>query len=474
VHNGGGAGFSPLVPGTGGALPTDVAASGGSRPPLAFDVAPVYATPMAGPGEAGIPDSVFSGSASVSESGPVPAEVIASNGAGPAAMMPTTPGPGPLVCALDAAAGTRKAPFLVVGETVDDDLVLASNLVAAIRTALADSAAGLEWAVAVGRISNRPVVMVTSTEGRGWVPPGLYLPREVNIAWKWESMLGFGNQSSTVAENGGDPARTLVEIGLLASRRIPMSFTAVASSTAVTGDLSAFLGHEIAVRSHVSAVESEVDLSAPGVGLVDRLALVGSRSLRRRASPKSAREAEALCLELASTAHARLQAVLPAAGHEIVEHRTMRKEILAELLGERAVSPSTWGRFTATSENMLAVIRARRDEGVDSGARSHFERTGTDIRSLVFERRVDELLLALRGEPGKQAVRDSLYTYGQVVEHPVVATAPGIDRATATTIAGTAVPIVNAVADGSGVRVRIPEAPGGPVVADSDRGQRAG
>lgn len=68
-----------------------------------------------------------------------------------------------------------------------------------------------------------------------------------------------------------------------------------------------------------------------------------------------------------------------------------------------------------------AALRARKVDVSDIPLGARLDVTGIDaLRNSIFERRADELLLLLAdGEPGRQTLRDALYTYGQIVEHPL-------------------------------------------------------
>lgn len=129
-----------------------------------------------------------------------------------------------------------------------------------------------------------PIVLLTSTEGRGWLPPGLFLPSEIALPWRWDVVLDNVAREATAALEGTtDPARMLAEFGLMGRLR-SVRISALVSSAAITDDLRAALGDDVAIEGRVSAAESAVDFTSPGIGLVDRLALAGSDELLRQAA----------------------------------------------------------------------------------------------------------------------------------------------------------------------------------------------
>ncbi|BDT92419.1 hypothetical protein IFM12275_23950 [Nocardia sputorum] len=347
--------------------------------------------------------------------------VDADSAAGLAGAMPAPLATGPLVAAVQAAGARRALPSLVVGERVDEDLALARTLLAATLAAVADSAPGLEWAVAVARTPAGPLVMLTSSEGRGWLPAGLFLPSEVTLPWKWDSLLDMaGREAIARWEGTADPARMLAEFGLLVGRRRRVRISALVSSASIPDGLFAALGDDVAIEGWVSAAESVVDLTAPGVGLVDRLALAGSDELLRQAATVPNTEIRAKCLELAWAADALVGAAVSGIDGKISTHRVRRREILDALHSGVPVPASWWDQIRAFDDMAAAALRAQH---VDV---SHFpvgvgrDVVGTEaLLGVFFQRRADEMLLMLAaGEPDRQNLRDALYAYGQIVEHP--------------------------------------------------------
>ncbi|MEW1735377.1 hypothetical protein AB0346_05435 [Nocardia beijingensis] len=372
---------------------------------------------------------------------------------GTASFVPRAPeplAPGPFAAAAHAAKENQAPLSFVVGDRVEDDLVLARNLLAAILAAVGDSAVGLEWAVGVGRTPFGPMVLLTSTEGRGWLPPGLFLPAEVAVPWAWDSVFGATARNAIATLEGtADPARIIAEFGSLV-RRSKLRLSALVSSAAVPDGLRAALGGEVAIQGSVSAAKSGVDLAAPGVGLVDRLALGGSSELLRQAATVPETEIRATCLQLALSADAQVRASVSSSDREISLHRIRRQRILDALHTGLPIPPGWWDEVRAADDSMAAALRSRRVDvsHVPLGIRPGV--SGADaVRGMVFERRADELLLLLAaGEPDRQTLRDALYSYGQITEHPLFPAAAPVVATGTTGAAAAAIPDAGVVRSG--------------------------
>jgi hypothetical protein len=367
---------------------------------------------------------------------------VAPVGAGTAARVPTSLAVGPFAAAVHPTPDRRALPSFVVGERVEDDLVLARTLLAATLAAVRDSARGMEWAVAVGRASDGPIVLLTSTEGRGWLPPGLFLPLEVTLPWRWNFTFGTaGREAIAALEGTTDPARMLAEFGYLTARRKDVWISALVSSAAIPDGVRAAIGGDAAIEEWVSPAESAVDFTAPGPGLVDRLALAGSDELLHQAATVPETEIRAKCLELARAADARVRAAVSGVDGETVTRRARRRQILDALHAGQPVPVSWWDQMRAADDMTASALWSRRVDvssvpvgGVRPGVSTEA------LRGMVFERRADELLLLLAaGEPDRQTLRDVLYTYGQIAEHPLLPEAARVVAAETAGV-GTAIP----------------------------------
>jgi hypothetical protein len=322
-----------------------------------------------------------------------------------------------------AAMTSAAAPAFVLGERVDGDLVLARTLLSGVLAAGGDAVLGLGWAVSVMRHPSGISAFVTSNEGRGWIPAGLYLPREISTPWVWE-----------VAENAwegvADPARVLAEFAIAWGRKSGARLTAVASSTDVDADLRRQLG-DVPIEGEVTA-SSAMDFSAPRPSLADRLELVGAPALVRRAATTPESEIGARCWELASDAHARVHKAglgssaalgAPAARERILGALRQRREVPQELWEELRdaddlLTATMLSRRADVSRVALGELRADQADGRHASEMSA-------LRAMVFERRCDELVLLLAEAATRQTLRDAVYAHAQIVSHPgFVAPAP--------------------------------------------------
>ncbi|MBF6340170.1 hypothetical protein IU450_30410 [Nocardia abscessus] len=339
---------------------------------------------------------------------------------GMAGGMPAPLATGPFAAAVHLSEDKRALPSLVVGEQVDDDLVLARTLLAATLAAVSEAAPGLEWAVAVMRTPVGPIILLTSTEGRGWLPSGLFLPAEVTLPWRWDAVLDNAARRAVAAlESTPDPARILAEFGStgrLRSARI----SAMVSSAAISDDLRAVLGDDVAIQDRVSPAASAVDFASPGIGLVDRLALAGSDESLIQATTVPDTEIRAKCLELARAADARVRTAAPDLPWEISAHRAGRQRILDGLHAGRPIPAGWWDEIRTAGDRMAALRSQWAGAYYDPAGGVHSDVSSAEVlRGIVFERRADELLLLLSGgETDRQVLRDALYAYGQIDDHP--------------------------------------------------------
>ncbi|BDT94849.1 hypothetical protein IFM12275_48250 [Nocardia sputorum] len=322
-----------------------------------------------------------------------------------------------------AAMTSAAAPAFVLGGRVDGDLVLARTLLAGVLAAGGDAVLGLGWAVSVMRHQSGITAFVTSNEGRGWIPAGLYLPREMSTPWVWEV-------AESAWEGVADPARVLAEFGLAWGRKSGARLTAVVSSEGIDAELRRQLG-EVPIEGEVAA-SSAMDFSAARPSLVDRLELVAAPALVQRAAATPESEIGLRCWELASDAHVRVRSAglgSPAA----LGAPAARERILGALRQRREVPQEWWEELRDADDLLTATMLSRRADvsrvalgelRADQGdGRYASEMSG--LRAMVFERRCDELVLLLAEAATRQALRDAMYAHTQIVGHPgFVAPAP--------------------------------------------------
>ncbi|WP_280241687.1 hypothetical protein [Nocardia abscessus] len=323
-----------------------------------------------------------------------------------------------------AAMTSAAAPAFVLGERVDGDLVLARTLLSGILAAGGDTVLGLGWAVSVMRHPSGISAFVTSNEGRGWLPAGLYLPRELSTPWVWE--VSEGN----AWEGVGDPARVLAEFAIAWGRKSGARLTAVVASGEIDAELRRQLG-EVPIEGEVAA-SSAMDFSAPRPSLVDRLELVGAPALVQRAVTTPEAEIVARRWDLASDAHVRMHKAglgSPAA----LGAPAVRERILTALRQRREVPQEWWEELRDADDLLTATMLSRRAD-VSRVALGELRAEQSDgryasemsaLRAMVFERRCDELVLLLAEAATRQSLRDAVYAHAQIVGHPAfVAPAP--------------------------------------------------
>ncbi|MBF6274824.1 hypothetical protein IU458_15235 [Nocardia nova] len=367
-------------------------------------------------------------------------------GSGATPSLPRPLAPGTFASVAHAPERRRALPPLVVGDP-EDDLGLARTLLSAILAAVGTSTPDVNWAVAVLRTPNGAVVMLTSSEGRGWLPAGLHLPSEVVSPWQLAEVFGVSGQIQiALLEDVPDSATRLVNFARLAASRTGVRLSALASSAMISSEIIADLDAHVATEGFIAPAEACVDLSVPGPGLVDRLALTGADWLKAQAETISDRDIRARCIELARIADERLRSVSPATDSQVATRRTRRARLLT-ILGSGPLIEPYPGRPIGVSAATPSGdrMRAKGAASVLAGDTA----SGTSSVA-VLERRADELL-ALAGSPApdRQTLRDALYVYGEVEASPLVATLRfGAGPSAAVVTADSAAP-VPAVVNGS-------------------------
>lgn len=360
--------------------------------------------------------------------------------------------PTPFNSAVDAARDKDAQPNYIVGDAVNEDLVIARTLLGAVLAAT-DSPVGMTWAVAVLRGPAGAGIFLTSNEGRGWLPAGLYLPRQVSTPWLWDEVLGADGAAAAPWEGVSDPARVLVEFGLAWGPKANAVLSALVSSGPIDPGLHGRLG-DVAMQGLVGP-SYDVDLRVLTPDTVDRLGITGSVPALESVSAVTDAQVRARCVELAADAHAQLGRAAAPAHHDVFAARALRDRILARAQAGEEI-PRSWWEELRDADDMLAaaMISQRVDVGrVDLGAiRVDDEVNG--LRALVWERRCNELVALLEQEPDRQTLRDAVYAYGQILEHPSFAAVP------ATVSAGVQAPVDRPA--GATTAVSADSGPGGP------------
>ncbi|MGW4243641.1 type VII secretion target, partial [Nocardia sp. NPDC004722] len=274
---------------TPGALPTAVTARGGAgAPPSDPDL--VAMTPSANISDTEqnsvtVPATGAPGLASTTGelvgAGPWPPGAPSEHtgptppGGGPDSAVPL-PVPAPFAAAVAAASDRDAGTGHVVNEPVNEDLALARTLLSAVLAAVDTPVVGLTWAASVMRGPSGPHVLLTSNEGRGWLPPGLYLPVGITTPWSWDELLG--PEPAAAWEGVADPARVLAEFALAFGRRTDAELTALVSSGPIDAALRTAL--PTAAVADLVGPAYDLDLRVAASDAVDRLGLAGSAAAR--------------------------------------------------------------------------------------------------------------------------------------------------------------------------------------------------
>ncbi|MEU1998405.1 type VII secretion target [Nocardia gamkensis] len=337
--------------------------------------------------------------------------------------MPPMPVPvaSPFAAAVASAKDKEAEPAYVVGGQVNDDLVLAKTLLGSVLAAV-DSPVGMAWAVAVMRGPGGTGVFITSNEGRGWLPAGLFLPREVSTPWNWEELLAADDGAGSPWEGVTDPARVLAEFGLAWGAKANANLSALVSSGPIDPGLRSRFG-EAAMEGLVSP-SYDVDLREFTPDTADRLGLTGSIAGLEHVSSVPDTQVRSRCVELAVDAHGQVgrSGSVPA---EAAASRRVRERILADLQAGRPVSRELWDELRDADDLLAASMLGQRvDVGRVEIGQLRLDAGVSPLRGMVFERRCNELVLLLANEPSRQTLRDAVYAHEQITLHPQFVSTP--------------------------------------------------
>lgn len=319
--------------------------------------------------------------------------------------------------AVGAAIASSAAPAFLIGERVDGDLALARTLLGGIRAVVDERVIGVDWAVSVMRHQGGVSAFVTSNEGRGWLAPGLYLPREISTPWQWSEADGAG------WEGIADPARVLAEFALAWGAESGAQLSALVSSAPIPQAMRRELG-EVAVADSVEA-NAGMNLGAPAPSLLDRLGSTASQRLLDRASVPDT-SLPVRCLEYAIDAHMRVDRAGFASAESLGVADT-RLRILRALRHGLDIPDSWWDELQEVDDLLVATVMPRRADvsrialGELRSERASGSADLAIVRELGFHRRCNELLLLLADKPTRQILRDMVYAHAQIRSHPVFA-----------------------------------------------------
>ncbi|MFI1461020.1 type VII secretion target [Nocardia carnea] len=403
---------------------------------------------------AGMPAGVGSGGEDRGSTAP-PSGATA-DGTGVVPVVPT-----PFNSAVSAATDREAEPNYIVGDAVHEDLVLARTLLGAVLAAT-ESQVGMTWAVAVLRGPAGAGMFITSNEGRGWLPAGLYLPRQVSTPWLWDELLGADGDEAAPWEGVADPARVLVEFGRAWGAKANASLSALVSSGPIDPGLRGRLG-EVAMEGLVGSA-ADVNLRVLTPDTADRLGITGSTPALEMVAAVTDSDVRARCVGLAVDAHAQLGRVSIPGYRDAFGTRALRDRILAKVERGEEI-PASWWDELRDADDLLAttMISQRLDVGrVDLGAIRVDDEVAM-LRALVWERRCNELVALLNQEPDRQVLRDAVYAHGQILEHPAFVTLPAtVAAGTDTVVDRPAGAVGSSVTAPGGAAVTAPDAGSGP------------
>ncbi|NKY87236.1 hypothetical protein [Nocardia veterana] len=401
--------------------------------PVVTGSPPVGAAPTASPGpatsSAAPPENRVSAPTDGRAAAPGP-RMPSSAVAGPAAaapppVKPPSAGPGAdgtgnaMRDAVGGAMLAAAAPGFVLGERVDGDLVLARTLLSSLLAATGAESPGVDafgvgFAVAVLRHASGISAFVTSNEGRGWLPAGLYLPQEISTPWVWSEAAG------SAWEGLADPARVLAEFALAWGSKTGARLTALVSSLPMDEILRAQLG-AIPAEGEVTAA-AVMDFSRPGAGFVDRLELVGARPLLDRVRDTPPERIAERCLDLARDGATRIRRA-NGTRLESLSPAPVRDRIIDALGRRETVGREQWDELRDADTLLAAsMLPLGADVSRIPLRELRSERDGRDgtqaatLRAMVGERRCDELVLLMAAEPNRQTLRDAVYAHAQLVD----------------------------------------------------------
>jgi len=312
-----------------------------------------------------------------------------------------------------AMASEAGPAFEVGGNRVDGHLVLARTILGGILAAVESAWYGIGFAVAVLRRPGGGVTaFVTSNEGRGWLPSGLYLPREISTPWRWVG----SNYSGW--EEISDPARILAEFTVERRSRSDARLAALVSSEPIDTGMRRQLG-ETALEGRVAA-SAAMPLGTPGPGLVDRLGLVISPRNQTRLDSIPAVTIAPRCTDLAWDAHERV-ARLGAGTAATLGAPALRQRVLDALRHGREVQAAWWEELRDIDDLLAATILTQRTDvsriPLGELRSGQFGAETSILRAMVAQRRGNELVLLLAGVPDRRMLRDAVYVHGQLAAH---------------------------------------------------------
>ncbi|WP_406271777.1 type VII secretion target [Nocardia sp. NBC_00881] len=327
----------------------------------------------------------------------------------------------PFSAAVASAKDKEAEPSYVVSSQVNDDLVLARTLLGSVLAAV-DSPVGMAWSVSVMRGPAGAGVFISSNEGRGWMPAGLFLPREVSTPWMWDELLADADGGGSPWEGVSDPARVLAEFGLAWGAKANAQLSALVSSGPIDPGLRSRFSD--AAMEGLVGPSYDVDLREFTPDTADRLGLTGSIAGLEHVSGVPDAQVRSRCVELAADAHAQVGRSGPVRP-EAAASREVRERILAAVQAGKAVPRALWDELRDADDLLAAAMLGQRvDVGRVEIGQLRVDTGVSPLRAMVFERRCNELALLLANESSRQSLRDAVYAHEQITEHPQFVSTP--------------------------------------------------
>lgn len=268
-------------------------------------------------------------------------------------------------------------------------------------------------AIAVMRGPAGAVPFITTSEGRSWLPPGVFFPRELSIPWQWDEILGT-DSSPTARDEAVDPARILVEFGRSWGSKTGTVTSALASSDTIVPALQAELG-SAATEEQVKPAY-ELDLRVPGPHTTDRLGITGSMDALDHVAALPARQRRARSLQLATRAQQKLFDTGPTP-RQAFAAANLRDRILAALEAGQQVPQPWWHELQQADQSIAAALSELRTDSTPaaSGVSTKSDRADT-LRALTLQRRCTEAVLLLNNKSDWQLLRDEVHAFEQIAE----------------------------------------------------------
>lgn len=375
-----------------------------SMPAQSAGGAPMVATP-------GLPQAIPGAPPAAAHSGPnaghAPGEQHTN---GPPAGVPTA---APVISE-DARLASASTPLVAAANTAGiapvfglqplGDLIDAAPLshLGEIQNVIEAVGGGAEvgWAAGMVYAGGTSQVVITTDRGRGWLPEGAILPKNVVLPWdhpnaaRWEGLL--------------DPARVIVEYAAAVGGKL----TALASTRSSAPGVAAGIPFAIVDASKRAYPDKLDGAYVERVGVVSQVANGYRLRAKSITDPDEQRQN---ARNLASAAAMNRDTGRLHAGPS--RYRDLINARIAELSTERdfarAVSDEEWAQLRAEHDEVCAQERALRADVRDIPV-GELDMQGGRCRELLLKAYSIEALLAVRHQTATGAINNALYSWAMV------------------------------------------------------------